>query len=375
MINKDFFQALDDLEAEKKINKEQFIEALELALTSAYNKMYGEAKPAMIKLNPEKHTIKVYSYKTIVEEVEDPNKEISLEEARAIKKSYKLGDNIFNEESTKEFGRIAAQTAKQVVIQKLKEMEKEIAVSELAEKEDELLTTIVKRIDNGTVYVYIADSNTEGVMLETDQIPGEKFNVGDRVKVYVKRIKDSFRGPQIQVSRSNIGFIRKLFELEVPEIQNGDVIIKNISRDPGGRTKIAVYTEKSHIDPIGACLGNRGIRLNTIISEINGEKIDLVEYSEDALEYIARALSPAKVLSVEVNESLKASRVIVADDKLSLAIGKGGQNVKLAARLTGWKIDVKSESQVAKAENDVKEIDYELTSIDDSAFDGFEDIE
>ena len=375
MINKDFFQALDDLEAEKKINKEQFIEALELALTSAYNKMYGEAKPAMIKLNPEKHTIKVYSYKTIVEEVEDPNKEISLEEARAIKKSYKLGDNIFNEESTKEFGRIAAQTAKQVVIQKLKEMEKEIAVSELSEKEDELLTTIVKRIDNGTIYVYIADSNTEGVMLETDQIPGEKFNVGDRVKVYVKKIRDSFRGPQIQVSRSNIGFIRKLFELEVPEIQNGDVIIKNISRDPGGRTKIAVYTEKSHIDPIGACLGNRGIRLNTIISEINGEKIDLVEYSEDALEYIARALSPAKVLSVEVNESLKASRVIVADDKLSLAIGKGGQNVKLAARLTGWKIDVKSESQVAKTENEVKEIDYELTTIDDSAFDGFEDIE
>ena len=374
MINKDFFQALEDLEAEKKINKEQFLETLETALTSAYNKVYGEAKLALVKLNPEKHTIKIYSYKKVVEVVEDPEKEISLEDARKIKKSYNIGDSVTQEETTKEFGRIAAQTAKQVVIQKLKEIEKQIAVTELAEKEDELLTTIVKRIDNGTVYVYIADSHTEGVMLETDQIPGEKFNIGDRVKVYVKKIKDSFRGPQIQVSRSNIGFIRKLFELEIPEVQCGDVIIKNISRDPGSRTKVAIYTEKSHIDPVGACLGNRGIRLNTIISEINGEKIDLVLYTDDPLEYIARALSPAKVLSVETNETLKTSRVIVPDDKLSLAIGKGGQNVKLAARLTGWKIDVKSESQVNGA-NEVKEVDYELTSLDDSTFEGFEDIE
>lgn len=347
MINKDFFQALEDLESEKKINKEQFIETLEAALTSAYNKMYGEAKLALVKLNPEKNTIKIYSYKKVVETVEDPEKEISLEEAKKIKKSYAIGDSVTQEESTKEFGRIAAQTAKQVVIQKLKEIEKQIAVSELSEKEDELLTTIVKRIDNGTVYVYIADSHTEGVMLESDQIPGEKFNVGDRVKVYVKKIRDSFRGPQIQVSRSNIGFIRKLFELEVPEVQCGDVIIKNISRDPGSRAKVAVYTEKSHIDPIGACLGNRGIRLNTIISEINGEKIDLVLYTEDPLEYIARALSPAKVLSVETNETLKTSRVIVPDDKLSLAIGRSGQNARLAVRLTGWKIDVKSESVAA----------------------------
>lgn len=374
MINKDFFQALEDLEAEKKINKEQFLETLETALTSAYNKVYGEAKLALVKLNPEKHTIKIYSYKKVVEVVEDPEKEISLDDARKIKKSYNIGDSVTQEETTKEFGRIAAQTAKQVVIQKLKEIEKQIAVTELAEKEDELLTTIVKRIDNGTVYVYIADSHTEGVMLETDQIPGEKFNIGDRVKVYVKKIKDSFRGPQIQVSRSNIGFIRKLFELEIPEVQCGDVIIKNISRDPGSRTKVAIYTEKSHIDPVGACLGNRGIRLNTIISEINGEKIDLVLYTDDPLEYIARALSPAKVLSVETNETLKTSRVIVPDDKLSLAIGKGGQNVKLAARLTGWKIDVKSESQVNGA-NEVKEVDYELTSLDDSTFEGFEDIE
>ena len=362
MVNKDFFQALDDLEAEKKINKEQFIETLETALTSAYKKMYGEAKSALVKLLPEKNTIKIYSYKTVVENVEDEDKEISLEDARKIKKSYNLGDTVVNEESTKEFGRIAAQTAKQVIIQKLREIERSIAVSELSEKEDELLTTIVKRIDNGTVYVSIAGSHTEGVMLESDQIPGEKFRVGDRVKVYVKKIRESFKGPQIQVSRSNAEFVKKLFELEVPEIASGDVVIKDIARDAGNRTKISVYSTKPNVDALGACVGNRGVRINQIVSEINGEKIDLVLYSDDPLEYIARALSPAKVLSVETNESLKVSRVIVPKDKLSLAIGKNGQNVRLAARLTGWKIDVKPENEV---EEETSDTNYELSDISD----------
>lgn len=375
MINKDFFQALEDLESEKKINKEAFIETLEQALTSAYKKMYGEAKSALVKLSPEKNTIRVFSYKTIVDEVNDPDKEISLREARLIKKSFKLGDQVLSEESTKEFGRIAAQTAKQVVMQKLKEMEREIAVSELAEKEDELMTTIVKRIDNGTVYVQISSSNTEGVMLPSDQIPGEKYNVGDRIKVYVKKIKDSFKGPQIQVTRSNIGFVRKLFELEIPEISSGDVKIKNISRDAGNRTKVAVYTEKPNLDPIGTCVGFRGQRIDTIVSELNGEKIDLIEYSEDPLEYIARALSPAKVLSVETNESLMASRVIVPDDKLSLAIGKSGQNVRLAARLTGWKIEVKPESSVSNVQSEEAK-DYELTELsEDDAFTNLEELD
>ena len=362
MVNKDFFQALDDLEAEKKINKEQFIETLETALTSAYKKMYGEAKSALVKLLPEKNTIKIYSYKTVVENVEDEDKEISLEDARKIKKSYNLGDTVVNEESTKEFGRIAAQTAKQVVMQKLREIERSIAVSELSEKEDELLTTIVKRIDNGTVYVSIAGSHTEGVMLESDQIPGEKFRVGDRVKVYVKKIRERFKGPQIQVSRSNAEFVKKLFELEVPEIASGDVVIKDIARDAGNRTKISVYSTKPNVDALGACVGNRGVRINQIVSEINGEKIDLVLYSDDPLEYIARALSPAKVLSVETNESLKVSRVIVPKDKLSLAIGKNGQNVRLAARLTGWKIDVKPENEV---EEETSDANYELSDISD----------
>ncbi len=379
MVNKDFFQALDDLEAEKKVNKEQFIETLETALTSAYKKMYGEAKSALVKLSPEKNTIKIYSYKTVVENVEDEDKEISLEDARKIKKSYNIGDTVVNEESTKEFGRIAAQTAKQVVMQKLREIERSIAVSELSEKEDELLTTVVKRIDNGTVYVSIAGSHTEGVMLESDQIPGEKFRVGDRVKVYVKKIRESFKGTQIQVSRSNAEFVKKLFELEVPEIASGDVIIKDIARDPGNRTKISVYSNKPNVDALGACVGNRGVRINQIVSEINGEKIDLVLYSDDPLEYIARALSPAKVLSVETNESLKVSRVIVSKDKLSLAIGKNGQNVRLAARLTGWKIDVKPENEVMEENSDT---DYELTDLSeeenskdlDDIFAGLEDL-
>lgn len=374
MINKDFFQALEDLEAEKKINKEAFLSTLETALTSAYKKMYGQAKSAMVKLNPEKATIKIYSYKTVVDEVQDPDKEISLAEARLIKKSFKVGDIVTTEESTKDFGRIAAQTAKQVVMQKLKEMERQMALDELSEKEDELLTTVVKRIDNGTVYVQLSNTHTEGVMLPSDQIPGEKFNVGDRVKVYVKKIKDSFKGTQIQVTRSNIGFVRKLFELEIPEVASGEIVIKNIARDAGNRTKVALYTDRPNVDPIGTCVGFHGQRIDTITAELNGEKIDLIEYSDDPLEYIAKALSPSPVISVETNDSLHSSRVIVPDDKLSLAIGKNGQNVRLAARLTGWKIEVKPESSISNQHT--KEPEYELTELsEDDAFDGLSELE
>ncbi len=391
MINKDFFQALDELESQKKINKSQFIETLEQALTSSYKKMYGEAKSALVKLDPEKASIKIYSYKTVVEEVEDQDKEISLEDAVKIKKSYKIGDTVTEEESTKSFGRIAAQTAKQVVMQRLREIERDMALSELSEKEDELLTTMVKRIDNANVYVAIPGTHTEGVMLRGDQIPGERYTVGERLKVYVKKIKDSFRGTQVQVTRTNLGFMRKLFELEIPEVASGEVVIKNIARDPGNRAKVAIYTDKPHIDALGACVGNRGERINAISTELNGEKIDLVIYSDDMHEFIARSLSPAKVLSVEINESLRVSRVVVPDDKLSLAIGRGGQNVRLAARLTNWKIDVKSESQIEGGAGMAKDVEYELSDLsetetfqddlelveetDFSVFESFEDIE
>lgn len=345
MISKDFFQALEDFERERKISKEDFIQALETALTSAYKKHIGEAKFASVKLNPEKNTIKVYSYKEVKEEVEDPDKEISLEEARQIKKSYKVGDLVEKEETPKDFGRIAAQTAKQVVMQKMRELERNRMVAEITEKEEELVTGIVRRIEGKNVFVEIGSNNLEALLLEQDQIPGEKYYVNSKIKVYVKKIKENdSKSPIVQVSRANTGFIRKLFELEVPEIQSGEVEIKGICREAGLRTKISVYSSNENIDPVGACVGNRGMRINSIVNELNGEKVDIILFSEDPLVYVARSLSPGKVNTVSFVDE-KTTRAIVPDDKLSLAIGAGGINVKLAARLTGYKIDVKPESQ------------------------------
>jgi len=345
MTSKDFFQALDDFEAERKIKKEVFIEALETALTSAYNKNYGEAKSAIVKLNPEKNTIKVYSYKTVVDEVTDPDKEISLSDAKLIKKSYKVGDLVEQEESPKDFGRIAAQTAKQVVMQKLRDVERAQTLNEISEKEEELVTTIIKRIDGKNVFVELGTNQLEAVMGERDQIPGEKYYVNQRIKVFVKKIKEGIKGPMLQVSRANVGFIQKLFELEIPEIANGEVTINSISREAGYRTKIAVSTQNPSLDPIGACVGDKGSRINAIIDEINGEKVDIIEYSDDLATFVGRSLSPATVVSVDIVADGQAVAV-VPDDKLSLAIGKNGQNVRLAARLSHCKIDVKSQSQM-----------------------------
>lgn len=345
MTSKDFFQALEDFEAERKIKKEVFIEALETALTSAYNKNYGEAKSAIVKLNPEKNTIKVYSYKTVVDEVADPDKEISLSDAKLIKKSYKVGDLVEQEENPKDFGRIAAQTAKQVVMQKLRDVERAQTLSEISEKEEELVTTIIKRIDGKNVFVELGTNQIEAAMSERDQIPGEKYYVNQRIKVFVKKIKEGIKGPMLQVSRANVGFIQKLFELEIPEIANGEVTINSISREAGYRTKIAVSTQNPNLDPIGACVGDKGSRINAIIDEINGEKVDIIEFSDDLATFVGRSLSPATVVSVDIVADGQAVAV-VPDDKLSLAIGKNGQNVRLAARLSHCKIDVKSESQM-----------------------------
>lgn len=346
MVNKDFFAALDDLQRERGIDRDVFISALEQALTSAYKKNFGEAMSAKVELNPENNTIKVYSYKTVVEEVEDPDKEISLEDAKKIKKSYELEDVVSQEVTPKNFGRIAAQIAKQVVLQKLREVEQENAMSELSEKQNELVTGLIKRIENNIVYVEIPGSTLECVMQEFDQIPGENYAIGDRIKVFVKNIRDfnDYSNSFVQVSRSLPLFVKKLLELEVPEIKSGEIEIKNVVRDPGYRSKVAIVCNNPNLDAVGACVGNRGMRINNIISEINGEKIDIVLYSDNPLEYIARALSPAKVLTVYALEGQSFARAVVPDDKLSLAIGRGGQNVRLAAKLTGWKIDVKSET-------------------------------
>lgn len=346
MTNKDFFAALDDLEKEKGIDKELVLSALETALTSAYKKNFGEATDVVVKAEPDKSKLTIYAYKTVVENVEDPEKEISLEDARQEKKSYCVGDRYIIEIVPKDFGRIAAQAAKQIVTQAIREAERNITYSKYSDRENELILGTVSRIDaeDGTIFVEIG-RDQEGRLLPADQNPLEHYKIGDRIRVLIKRVREGSRGVMILLSRTNVGFVKKLFEQEVPEIRGGIVEIKNIVREPGYRTKIAVWSNDPDVDAVGACVGNRGSRVNAIVNEMGGEKVDVIAYSDDILDYIARALSPAKVLMVQANEETKESKVIVADDKLSLAIGKDGQNARLAARLTGWKIDVKSMSK------------------------------
>lgn len=347
MVNKDFFLALEELEKTKGISTETAMEWLKNGLVLAYKKNYGEGKDILVQLDPEKSTIKIYAVKIIVkdDELTDPDTQITLTQAREIKKSAKAGGILKEEITPKNFGRIAAGAAKQVFTQKFREAERSSAAQEMNEKLEQIVTGIVRRIDRDTIYLELLGSQIEGVMMANDQIPNEKYEVNDRIKVYVKKLRETARGTQAIVSRSTPAFVRKLFELEVPEIASGLISIKGCTRDAGYRTKIAVHNEDPTIDPLGACVGNKGIRVNSIVSELNGEKIDIIIWSEDPFEYIARALSPAKVLTVEVNDEVKSARAIVPDDKLSLAIGKSGQNVRLAAKLTNWKIDVKSVSQ------------------------------
>lgn len=365
MTNKDFFQALDELEKTKGIKKEFFIETLETALVAAYKKNFGESKAVEVRLNPDKNTIRVYAYKTVREVVEDPDKEISLEEAKLIKKSYKEGDQVAEEITPKEFGRIAAGTAKQVVTQKLREVERIAAYGELEEKVDSLMYGIIRRQENDTYYLELANTTIEGVLMPVDQIESEKYMINDRLRVYVKKLRETANGVQAIVSRAHFGFVKKLFENEVPEISSGLVEIKNIVREAGYRTKMAIYSSDPQIDPLGACVGNKGTRVNAVVSELGGEKVDIIIWSDDPFEYIARALSPATVISVEIDEINKSARVIVPDDKLSLAIGKSGQNVRLAAKLTGWKIDVKSESKAKAEELESPKVEEEVISLDD----------
>lgn len=343
MTSKDFFLALDELEKEKGISKEKVIESLETALAIACKKNFGEASRVVVKTNPEKFSIRVFISKTVVEEVVEPESQISLDDAREIKKSYKFGDEVLTELDPRTFGRIAAQNARQVIINSLHQAEKDVTYNQFADKESELIVGVVSRVkEDGTIYVEIGKNQMEGVLTVQEQIPGEKFQAGDRIKVLVKRVRDSVGGTQVMLSRANYMFIKRLFENEVPEIRAEIVQIKNIVREAGFRTKMAVYSTDPDIDAVGACVGNKGARVNAIVSEIGGEKIDIIPWSNDILDYIARALSPAKVLIVQADEDKKEAKVIVPDEKLSLAIGKEGQNARLAARLTGWKIDVKS---------------------------------
>lgn len=369
MTNKDFFAALEDLEAEKGIKKEFFIESLEAGLVAAYKKNFGTAKAIEAKLNPDKNTIQIIAFKTVVEEVVDPDKEISLENAKLTKANAKVGDILKEEVTPKDFGRIAAGTAKQVIMQKLREYERGLAFGELQDKVGTLINASVRRVEGDNVYFEIAGSTIEGIMGPNDQVKGENYAVGKKFKVYVKKLKEGLHGVQALITRANTEFVRKLFEIEVPEIVSGVVEIKNIVREPGVRTKLSIESHNNDVDALGACVGNRGARVNAVVSEMggeeSGEKIDIIIYSEDPFEYIARALNPAKVISVEIDEILKSSKVVVPDDKLSLAIGKGGQNVRLAARLTGWKIDVKSESASKEQDEQLEKASKVSTDVDD----------
>ncbi|AST59032.1 transcription termination/antitermination protein NusA [Thermoanaerobacterium thermosaccharolyticum] len=341
-MNSEFIEALDQICTDKGIPKDTMFEAIEAALVSAYKKNYGTAQNVKVKMDRETGDVKVYAQKTVVENVYNDLLEISLEDAQKLSKKYQVGDVVDIEVTPKSFGRIAAQNAKQVVVQRIREAERGIVYEDFLSKESEIVTGIVERIERKNVLVDLG--KTEATLTPNEQIPNETYNHGDRIKVYIVEVKKTTKGPQILISRSHPGLVKRLFEMEVPELQQGIVEIRSISREPGSRTKMAVYTKDENVDPVGSCVGYKGARVQAVVNELKGEKIDIVRWSSKPQEFVTNALSPAKVLSIDIDEKEKIARVVVPDYQLSLAIGKEGQNVRLAAKLTGWKIDITSES-------------------------------
>ena len=342
--NKELILALEDLEKEKGIKKEYLLESIESALVTAYKRNFDALENVKVVMDKQTGATYVYSIKEVVERANDPVQEISLDEAKKINKSIQIGDNVEIEIVPKNFGRIAAQTAKQVIVQKIREAEREIIYTEYSDKKGEIVSGPIQKSEKGIVVMDLG--KLEGVMPLKEQIPTEHYNVNDKIKAYVVDVEKGEKGaPQVIVSRSHPDFVRKLLEFEIPEIYEGLIEIKSVSRDPGKRSKVAVYSQDPNIDPVGSCVGQRGIRIQNIINELHGEKIDVIEWNPDISIYIAAALLPAKIMAVDSKEEEKFAQVIVPDDQLSLAIGKAGQNARLAAKLTNWKIDIKSESQ------------------------------
>ena len=346
-MKQDLLEALDALEKEKGISKEMLIETIEAALITAYKKNFGSSQNVKITIDEVSGDVRVYSRREVVEESMDDFFEITLSDAKNIDANYVLGDFIDSEVTPKDFGRIAAQTAKQVVVQRIREAERSIIFDEFSDRESEIVTGIIQRISKGTVFINLG--KTEAVLLATEQIPGEEYPQGGRIKTFIVEVSKTSKGPQVVVSRTHPGLVKRLFELEVPEIYNGEVEIRGISREAGSRTKIAVYAPNPDIDPVGSCVGPKGARVQNIVTELRGEKIDIIKWNENPAEFISNALSPSKVDLVEVRESDKSALVVVPDYQLSLAIGKEGQNARLAAKLTGWKIDIKSATQYEKS--------------------------
>ncbi len=341
-MSSELLEALTALEQQKGISREVLVDAIEAALVTAYKRNFNQAQNVRVDLNLDKGTMAVYSRKDVVEEVEDERLQISLEDAQIINPVYELTDVVEEEVTPRDFGRIAAQTAKQVVTQRVREAERGLIYEEYIDREEDIVNGIVERMDPKNLFVGLG--KVEAVLPSSEQIQTENYEPHDRIKVYITKVERTARGPQVFVSRTHPGLLRRLFELEVPEIYDGTVEIKSIAREAGDRSKISVYTTNEEVDPVGSCVGSRGARVQSISNELNGEKVDIVEWSEDPVIFVANALSPSKVIDVQVNEEERSTTVVVPDYQLSLAIGKRGQNARLAAKLTGWKIDIKSET-------------------------------
>ena len=345
-MNADFILAIQELGKEKGIEPELLFQAVEEALVTAYKKNFGSNQNVKVEMNKETGEFHVFAIRTVVDKEELEDNEMSLADAKEIDARYEVDDIVEIEVTPKNFGRIAAQNAKQVVVQRIREAERGMVYERFQSREQDIVTGIIQRMENKNVYIDLG--KVEAVLAVNEQIPGEIYQCHDRMKTYILEVKRTSKGTQVMVSRTHPGLLKRLFELEVPEISDGVVEIKSVAREPGMRSKISVYTQDENIDPVGACVGHKGMRVQTIVNELRGEKIDIVKYSEDPAQYVANALSPAKVVSTEVNMDEKICRVVVPDYQLSLAIGKEGQNARLAAKLTGWKIDIKSESQAAE---------------------------
>ncbi len=342
-MNKELFAALDLLEKEKGIPKEYMLEKIEAALLAAYKKEQGNNTNVRIVLDPVKEDMRVFQQRTVVEEVENPVTEISLEDAQKLSRRHTLGGIVENELKTKNFRRLSATNAKQVIIQAIREKERSLAIEVYESKREEIITATVLKIDDSDGAVVLATGTSNAVLQKSEQIPGEVFHIDEKVKVFISEVlKNKERGPLVTLSRAHSGLVKRLFELEIPEIQDGIVLVKAVAREAGSRTKIAVMSRDPDVDPVGACIGNHGTRIASIIEELRGEKIDIVKYSDSLEEFVAAALAPAEVRSVTMDGE-RSCRVIVAPDQLSLAIGKVGQNARLAAHLTGCKIDIKAE--------------------------------
>ena len=341
-MNTEFFTALDLLQKEKGIPPEYMYEKIEAALAAAFRKEYGANTNVRVVIDPAKKDVRVYQQKEVVEEVTDPETQISLADAKAISKRYTVGKIVETEVKTKNFRRLSAGAAKSVIIQGIREGERRVMQEAYENKREEIITATVFKIDPDSGNVVLNTGTGYATLLKAEQIPGETFTVGDRIRVFVIEVNHESRGPLVTLSRIHPGLVRRMFELEIPEIADGMVIVKGVAREAGSRTKIAVMSRDEDVDPVGACIGNHGMRISSILDELHGEKIDIVKYSEDPAEYVAAALAPATVLDVEMTDE-RACRVLVAPDQLSLAIGKEGQNARLAARLTGNKVDIKAE--------------------------------